>query len=126
MNRKAVVTIAILLPVVITSLIAYWMWPHDATIYAAGYTSAKFRQVKKGMSETDVERILGKPLTNVEGHIQGLPVDRKEWNYAYYDIEKLPAPTDDRIVNTWFKIREVDFDERGRVKKVIKSREQFE
>jgi len=91
----------------------------DATIYAPGFTESKFGLVSKGMSKAEVLAVLGKPL---EGNIEGLLANR--WFYANLDHTKIP--NDDRVTNTWFKVREVDFDGSGRVEKTLSSMEQFE
>lgn len=124
MSRKAVAAIigtGLLLLVLVLGYLWLTVWGRfDATIYASGFTDSKFRLVSKGMSKAEVQNILGKPLTNVEG----VSDDQNRWFYAYLDRAKIP--NDDRVTNTWFKVREVDFDKSGRVEETLSSMEQFE
>jgi hypothetical protein len=99
----------------------------DATIYAHGFSESKFRRIEKGMSKAEVRRILGNPLTgNANGHIEGALDDENTWSYADLDCTKIPAGDDDRVTNTWYKIRDISFDKTGRMQKTVSSTKQFE
>ena len=127
MNKRVVGTIAVIVFALLAVLgpFLYVAWTRcDATIYAPGFSKAKFRQVHKGMAKAEVEHILGKPLKNQDGRIEGCSEDENRWCYAWFDCAKIPH--DDRVTNTWFKVREVDFDKYGRVKAILGSTEQFE
>ena len=123
MSKRAIVAVAVVGAVVVAAAGYFWfavLAPYDATIYAAGFSEQGFALVSRGMSKTDVKRLLGEPLTHVEGMMNS---DNK-WFYAFLDYANIPE--DDRVTNTWFEVREVDFDRRGRVKSVLSSTEQFE
>jgi len=98
----------------------HWGTRSDATIYAPGFSDSKFRRIEKGMSRAEVQSILGKPLT----HIEWLMEDESKWYYAFLDSAKIPH--DDRVTNTWYKVRVVDFDGAGRVVRTVRSAQQFE
>lgn len=96
----------------------------DATMYAPGYDEKEFRQIARGMTKAEVANRLGLPLSNSEGHVEGLPANDNRWFYAWYDCARIPH--DDRVCNAWFSVREVTFDKDGRVEAVHRSTEQFE
>lgn len=127
MNRKATIivgTASLALLLLILAPLCYVRWTRcDATIHAPGFSEVKFHQIAKGMTKAEVEHLLGKPLKNREGRVEGCPEDGNTWCYAWFDCAKIPD--DDRVCNTWFQTREVDFDRRGRVKAVLSSTEQF-
>lgn len=124
-RRLTVSLVAVALVLILLASGYFWLrscFYCDATIYASGFSELKFRRIHRGMSKAEVERILGKPLTGPEGLI----TDDHAWLYAFLDRSRIPDPDDDRVTNTWFKIRGVKFDHDGRVKDILSSSEQFE
>ena len=121
MKKLGIVVLGLCLAIGVLGYLWLTIWSRSyATAYASGFSEAKFAQVRRGMSKADVRRILGQPLA----HLEALPQDDRKWFYAFLDCNKIP--TDDRVTNTWFNVREVDFDAHGRVKMTLKSTEQFE
>jgi hypothetical protein len=59
MMRKILLVVAVLL-VVGTSALLYRMM--DSTEYSPGYSEKAFKEVREGMTEADVRRLLGEPL----------------------------------------------------------------
>ncbi|HSS49006.1 MAG TPA: hypothetical protein VLX28_08665 [Thermoanaerobaculia bacterium] len=63
-----------------------WLWSltlKEDTVYTAGYTDSGFRQVRGGMSEEEVHRLLGPPQAR-----WSIPVDRsgidagERWSFS--------------------------------------------
>lgn len=130
MSRKASIIIgavSLALLILILAPYLYVVWTRcDATIYAPGFSEAKFHQITKGMTKAEVEYIVGKPLRNDPVHVPAIIGKESRWLYAYLDCAKIPEPNDDRVTNTWYKVREIDFDKQERVRAILSSTEQFE
>jgi outer membrane protein assembly factor BamE (lipoprotein component of BamABCDE complex) len=124
MRRRTVLAVVVLL-LFFCALLGTLLWQgmrncYDATICAPGFSESKFKQIRHGMSKADVTRVLGKPLSNVEG----LSSEQNRWFYSFLDRTKIPE--DDRVTNTWYRARTVEFDGHGLVDRTVSSAERFE
>jgi outer membrane protein assembly factor BamE (lipoprotein component of BamABCDE complex) len=56
-------------------------WDGHSTVYAQGYRESSFRAVQVGMTEAEVEALLGRPLW--QGHWYGSPgLEGNYWSYT--------------------------------------------
>jgi hypothetical protein len=62
------------------SIPSWLVWMEDSTYYAKGYSEDRFSSIRLGMQESEVIRILGKPL-KVEN-----PTEFIEWIYGPSDL----------------------------------------
>jgi hypothetical protein len=76
----------------------------DDTVYSPGYDEDRFRQVRLSMTESEVERLLGSPLTKRSG-----PANGTSW-WIFSDHKSATA-------NYWR--RWIEFNEKGRVIDVV-------
>jgi hypothetical protein len=74
--------VAILLPIV-TYYVVFKEYP---TVYAKGYTETKFKAIKTGMTDKQVNSILGAPLTITQEIVftKGLPQNRLDSHYCSF------------------------------------------
>lgn len=121
-------TPAMLLILLILLLVSVYLWTAnstrcDATTYAAGFTEAKFKRVRHGMTKAEVLDILGKPLRDDHENSESWDYPNNRWDYTLFDRSKIPH---DDPTNTWAETRAIIFDKPGRVKTILISTDQFE
>ena len=62
----------------------------ESTIYAAGYSHKKFLEIKTGMSDTEILRILGQPIQRwADGNVTIYAYTESDDNYRIRQIDIL-------------------------------------
>jgi hypothetical protein len=79
-------------------------WDHPGTHFAPGFSEKQFSRVKPGMTRSQVESLLGKPLDTAPWDLWDTAHEGECWDYS------LP------VTNVWnYHLRDVIFDPNGKV-----------